>query len=121
MDQATADTAATLLASLSPDPGQRLPAENALTSLIRDPSSFPALLSVLSNHHEPQPVRLAAALALKNTVERYWRRAAVGALSDSTKQLIRTGLLQLIPEQSTPIARTLALTTGKIARFDYNE
>ncbi|KDE05416.1 hypothetical protein MVLG_04211 [Microbotryum lychnidis-dioicae p1A1 Lamole] len=128
-----------LASALSPDPTARKNASDQLQSLTTHPGYYDALVTIFSCR-EPvtdanananasasagtsanldRQIKLQAGVQFKNGVDRQWRKTAINPLSDEEKAAIRSKLLAMVDVPDRVLAKTVALSIGKIARLEY--
>ncbi|XP_041464920.1 importin-11-like [Lytechinus variegatus] len=94
------------------------PAEQQLKQWETQPGFHSILQTIIQNHNIGVNVRWMAVLFFKNGIDRYWRRTATNAISDTEKEGIRAKLIARFDEPVAPIATQLSVLIGKIARLD---
>ncbi|ETW01372.1 hypothetical protein H310_06922 [Aphanomyces invadans] len=101
----------------------RAAGEATLQQCMKIPGFAQLCLQVLNEAQFPlqPPVRLMAALSLKNAVSASWvgRGSRQYVISAEEKDEIRRGLLRHMEESNTAIATQLAVTVARIARSDF--
>ncbi|CEG35371.1 ran binding protein 7 [Plasmopara halstedii] len=117
-----------LLHTFSNDEAARKAAEEAVASLHTVPGSVQLLLQITVEQSVTREIRQAAAVSLKNLVQKYWEGADgpegqwVQVISPADKVLGRqNGLEALLVAQDSSIRSLLAETVAYIARFDFPE
>ncbi|GAA5831223.1 hypothetical protein JCM3766R1_002972 [Sporobolomyces carnicolor] len=110
--------------ALSPSPLSRAESLAALQAWATLPGYYSYLTKIMTERGRPaagidDQVRLQALLQFKNGVDKYWRRSAPNAISPDEKSSIRPQLLAMVDEPNKTIAKSLAITIGKLARLDY--
>ncbi|SCV68568.1 BQ2448_689 [Microbotryum intermedium] len=122
-----------LSSALSPDQTERKNASDRLQSLTTHPGYYDALATIFScrqpltdesasagaSANLDREIKLQAGVQFKNGVDRQWRKTAINPLSAEEKAAIRSKLLVMVDEPERVLAKTVALSIGKIARLDY--
>ncbi|XP_793829.2 importin-11 isoform X2 [Strongylocentrotus purpuratus] len=107
-----------LTRATSQDPSILKPAEQQLKQWEAQPGFYSILQTIIQNHSIGVNVRWLAVLFFKNGIDRYWRKNATNAISDTEKVGIRAKLVARFDEPIAPIATQLAVLISKIARMD---
>eukprot|EP01120_Amphizonella_sp_Union-15-10_P016144 TRINITY_DN8423_c0_g1_i2.p1 TRINITY_DN8423_c0_g1~~TRINITY_DN8423_c0_g1_i2.p1 ORF type:complete len:691 (+),score=118.35 TRINITY_DN8423_c0_g1_i2:78-2150(+) len=110
--------------SLHADARIRHPAEDQLLKSLEPRKGYcTQMITIAVQPTIPSYIRIAAALAVKNAINRYWRNRGNPRtdcqISDEEKSSLKTQLLGVFTEQDDKIARHLSALTALIARFDY--
>jgi len=94
------------------------PAEQKLQQWETVPGFYSILTDIFCNHTIDGNVRWLAVLYCKNGIDRYWRKSAPNAISESEKTLIKERLISDFTEPVSQIATQIGVLTAKIARLD---
>ncbi|GAA6004411.1 hypothetical protein JCM10207_000715 [Rhodosporidiobolus poonsookiae] len=114
------DVLQALALALSPDPSQRSHSLSLLQNWATLPGYYALLTGIFTARQGvPPELRLQAALQFKNGVDKYWRKGAQNGVPPAEKQEIRPKLLAMVDEPDRVLAKNVALSIAKIARFDY--
>ncbi|KAH8679958.1 armadillo-type protein [Tricladium varicosporioides] len=81
---------------------------------------YTLLQAVFLDKSLPSEVRYLAIIQLKNGIDKYWRKAAINALSKEEKAEIRSHLIQGgLDEPNASLALQNALVVSKVVRVEY--
>ncbi|XP_022099682.1 importin-11-like [Acanthaster planci] len=108
----------TLARATSQDTAVLKPAEQQLKAWENQAGFYSVLQAIFSNRSLADNVRWLAVVYFKNGIERYWRKTAPNALSETEKSKIRAHLIVDFQEPVGPIATQLAVLISRVARTD---
>ncbi len=80
--------------------------------------AFPLQEIILSKEAD-HSARWLAAVHFKNSINKFWRSRAPGAISEEEKTHLRTKLLPLLDQEDSQIAVQTAVVLAKVARQDF--
>ena len=115
-----------LINTYNPDPTLRAEAEASLNASLQQHNGLSSFLLFIREPTHARDLRLAAAIAIKNTARKYWRddrlESTVFHISDEEKIFVRQHILEVLLLESDNSIRALISDTLKVyAEFDYPE
>ncbi|OQS02111.1 exportin-2 [Thraustotheca clavata] len=104
--------------SLSPAAEPRRAAEASLKAVVQQPNGPLLLLSVLRATDVPQAIRLAAAIAFKNTIKQEWDPEG-GKIHIDCKALVKEHIVGLMCEMPENLMKQLSAALFTIGEYDF--
>lgn len=110
----------TIHAASSTNPLQVQSGTKQLAQWEKVPNFYRYLQDIYLNKTSPFEIRYLAIIALKNGIDKYWRKTAVNALSKEEKEIIRSRLAEgFLSEEDRRLVPMAGLVVAKIARYEY--
>uniref|UniRef100_A0A060T0S4 ARAD1C17864p n=1 Tax=Blastobotrys adeninivorans TaxID=409370 RepID=A0A060T0S4_BLAAD len=119
MNLGVQDIVGALDAAISLDPATRQLATDHLKQWQEFPGFHYLLQQVYLDKGHPDQIRWQAAIYFKNSVNLHWRKTSASPISDDEKATLRQQLFASIFEDNARVNDQVALSLGRIARFDF--